>query len=164
MDKETALAEYAQIKSEQASRIDRRDYLLYAMLAATGAVFASAGNHRAYLLAIPLAAFILGWNYLKNDHMISAIGRYFREHPALGPDLGWERDHQGDSRRTSRALMQLAVDLAAFTGTGLAGLVGYWTSPSVSAMLIVVSAIEFLALAALAYQVWNYSGIGGDSQ
>ena len=42
---------------------------------------------------------MLGWTYLANDHMITAIGRYVREHPAL-PEMGWETDHPADPRRT----------------------------------------------------------------
>lgn len=157
----TALAEYKQIKTEQAGRIATRDNLLYVTLAGSGAIFAAAhGGTPAYLLAVPVLAFILGWTFVVNDAMISAIGTYFRSHPVLGPDLGWERDRPADARRRSRKWMQLARDLTAFPLLGYAALIAYWTSPGPSPLLLLASAIEAAALGVLAWQIVLYTETG----
>jgi hypothetical protein len=155
---DVALAEYAQIKAEQVARLGTRDNLIYAALVVIGGTVTVAhSGSRAWLLLIPAAVFVLGWTYLANDHMISAIGRYFREHPAL-PGLGWESEHPADNRRTSRKLMQLAVDLVTFCGSGLTALVIFWSSPGPEVLPLLASAVEAVALVVLAVQFIGYAG------
>ena len=77
------LAEYQQIKTEQVARIGFRDNLMYVTLVAIAGTLTitHSADSRGYLLLVPAVAFALGWTYLANDNMISAIGRYVREHP-----------------------------------------------------------------------------------
>lgn len=156
-----ALAEYQAIKGEQVARINTRDNLIYVTLVAiagTLTITHSAGS-RGYLLLVPAVAFVLGWTYLANDHMISAIGRYFREHPGL-PGLGWESDHPADKRRASRRVIQLAVDLTVFCGSALAALSAFWLAPDPqSPLLIAASVVEAAAVAVLACQFVAYAGL-----
>lgn len=153
-----ALAEYTAIKAEQTARIGWRDNLLYVTLVAVGSLLAvtHSAHSRGYLLLVPAVTVILGWNYLANDHMISAIGRYFREHPALS--MGWEADHPADKRRVSRKVGQLAVDLATFCGSGAVALTAFWAAPE-SALLLAASAVEVIAVGALAWQFTAYADI-----
>jgi hypothetical protein len=156
---DVALAEYAQIKAEQVARIGFRDNLIYATLITIGGTVGFAHSAaRTWLLLVPAAAFVLGWTYLANDHMITAIGRYFREHPTL-PGLGWETDHPADKRHASRKAMQLAVDLATFCGSGLAALVIFWSAPGTSVLPVIVSAAEAVAVAVLAAQFTAYADV-----
>ncbi|MBO0805861.1 MAG: hypothetical protein J2P25_22665 [Nocardiopsaceae bacterium] len=153
---EIALTEYKQIKAEQASRIGTRDNLLYATMVAIGAVIASSPAPARFLL-IPPVTFILGWTYLANDHMITAIGRYVRDHPSLTGML-WETEHSADKRRRSRKATQLAVDLATFCGSGLVALIVFWLAPGPQApLLLTASAIETLATGLLACQFVRYA-------
>jgi len=73
------LHEYEKCKVEQMVRISFRDNLVYATLAAYGAIvaFAAKDNHLA-LLVLPWVSIVLGWGYLVNDEKVSAIGRYIR--------------------------------------------------------------------------------------
>lgn len=158
--REVALAEYDKIKAEQANRIGTRDNLLYATLAGTGAVFAASQGHPAYLLGIPVLTFVLGWTFVANDHLITAIGSYFRDHPVIGSSLGWERDHTADPHRRSRMLMHLARDLTAFVLLGFAALITYWVTSATSVALALVSGIEAAALAVLAWQIVTYANPG----
>jgi hypothetical protein len=156
-----ALAEYQAVKAEQVARINTRDNLIYVTLVAIAATLTitHAAGSRGYLLLVPAVAFVLGWTYLANDHMISAIGRYFREHPRL-PGLGWETDHPADRRRGSRKAIQLAVDLAVFCGSGAVALAAFWLAPvPQSALLTLSSAVEAVATAVLAWQFAAYSGV-----
>jgi hypothetical protein len=156
---ELALAEYQQIKTEQVARINTRDNLLYVTLVAiAGTLTVSHSAHsRAYLLLVPAVAFVLGWTYLANDHMITAIGRYVRENPAL-PGMRWETDHPADTRRASRKVIQLAVDLATFCGSGVVALTAFWLAPaSQPPLLVAASAIEAAATGVLAWQFTAYS-------
>ena len=153
---EVTLAEYKQIKGEQDSRIKTRDNLLYAVIVATGAVLAGSHSPREWLL-VPVVAFILGWNYLVNDSMISFIGRYFREHPGL-PGLRWEHDHHTDRRMAERKLIQLFADLITFPGTGSGFLVAFWLEPGPQpVLLLAASAAEAAAMLLLAWQFILYS-------
>ena len=155
-----SLAEYQAIKAEQVARINTRDNLIYVTLVAIAGTLTitHSANSRGYLLLVPAVAFVLGWTYLANDHMISAIGRYFREHPGL-PGLGWETDHPADKRRGSRKVIQLAVDLTVFCGSGAAALAAFWLAPVPQpALLTAASAIEAVATAVLAWQFAAYSG------
>lgn len=155
-----ALAEYTQVKGEQVARIGFRDNLIYATLVAIAATLTAAhSGNRDYLLLVPAATFVLGWTYLANDAMISAIGRYFREHATL-PGLGWELSHPADRHRASRKATQLAVDLVTFCGSGAAALGGYWLSPGTAPLLLAASAAEALALGALGAQIIMYAREG----
>lgn len=156
---ELALAEYKQIKAEQVARINTRDNLMYVTLVAIAGALTISARSRGYLLLVPAVAFVLGWTYLANDHMISAIGRYVREHPAL-PGMRWETDHPADRRRRSRKRIQLAVDLGTFCGSGLAALVAFWLAPAPqSPLLVAASAIEAVAVGVLAWQFAAYASI-----
>jgi hypothetical protein len=156
-----ALAEYQAIKGEQVARIGFRDNLMYVTLVAIAGTLtiAHSANSRGYLLLVPAVAFVLGWTYLANDHMITAIGRYVRENPAL-PGMRWETDHPADRRRASRKTIQLAVDLAAFCGSAVAALTAFWLAPDPqSPLLIAASAVEAIAVGVLAWQFAAYAGI-----
>lgn len=156
---EAALAEYTAIKAEQVARISTRDNLIYVTLVAIAGTLTitHAASSRGYLLLVPAVTGLLGWTYLCNDHMISAIGRYFREHPALS--MGWEADHPADRRRASRKLIQLAVDLATFCGSAAAALVTFWLAPGPQPALLAASAAEALATGVLAWQFTAYADI-----
>ncbi|MGH3155127.1 MAG: hypothetical protein ACRDNF_00915 [Streptosporangiaceae bacterium] len=153
------LAEYQQLKAEQTARIGFRDNLMYVTLVAIAGTLTitHSAHSRAYLLLVPPVTCVLGWTYLANDHMISAIGRYIREHPAL-PGMRWETEHPADRRRRSRKVIQLAVDLAAFTGSALAALTAFWLTPG-PPLLILASAAEALATAVLAWQFTAYADL-----
>jgi hypothetical protein len=156
-----ALAEYQQIKTEQVARIGFRDNLVRNTLLAIGATLAITHSARSggYLLLVPAVTFVLGWTYLRNDYMITAIGAYFREHPDLSL-LGWETDHPADRRRTSRQMIQLGVDLAMFCGSALAALTAFWADPYPQPpLLIVASAAEAVVTVVLAWQFAAYAGL-----
>jgi hypothetical protein len=155
-----ALTEYQQIKTEQVARINTRDNLIYVTLVAIAGVLTitHSAHSRGYLLLVPAVAWVLGWTYLTNDHMITAIGRYVREHPALSA-MRWETDHPADRRQASRKTIQLAVDLATFCGSGLAALAGFWAAPaSQPPLLTLASAVEAVAVGVLAWQFTVYAG------
>lgn len=124
-------------------------------IAGTLTISHSSNNH-AFLLLVAPATFVLGWTYLANDNLITAIGRYVREHQAL--PMGWETDHPLDRRRTSRKTIQLFVDLATFCGSGLAALIAFWLAPdSHSGILVFASVIELIAVGVLAQQLIAYA-------
>lgn len=155
------LAEYQQIKSEQVARINTRDNLIYVTLVAiAGALTIShSAASRGYLLLVPAVAFVLGWTYLANDNMITSIGRYVREHPALSA-MGWETDHPADKRRASQKLIQLAVDLTVFCGSGTVALAAFWLSPAPQPVILTAaSVVEAAAVAVLAWQFTAYADI-----
>jgi hypothetical protein len=160
MADELALAEYKQIKTEQVARIGFRDNLLYVTLVAIAGTLTitHSAHSRGYLLLVPVVTFVLGWTYLVNDHMITAIGRYVREHPGL-PGMRWETDHPADKRRAVRKTIQLAVDLATFPGAGLAALTAFWLAAPQSPLLVAASAIEAIATGVLAWQFTAYASI-----
>jgi hypothetical protein len=168
------LAEYDKLKAEQTSRIGFRDNLIYAVLGATAAVGYAAFQYRVvqWVLLIPLACFVLGWTYPRNDQMITQLGRYVRD--TLAPQLtalsrhrdvlGWENEHPADRRRVQRKWIQLTVDLAAFclpsaavigllvrSGTTLGYHYGRWTWSMVG--------VAALATALLTWQFVVYSEI-----
>jgi hypothetical protein len=162
MADELALAEYEQIKSEQVARIGTRDNLIYVTLVAIAGTLTitHSAHSRGYLLLVPAVTFVLGWTYLANDHMITAIGRYVREHPAL-PGMRWETDHPADKRRRSRKSIQLAVDLVTFCGSGLAALTAFWLAPAPQPLLLVAAAAaEAIATGVLAWQFIAYAARG----
>jgi hypothetical protein len=167
------LAEYQSVKDEQRARIGFRDNLLYVTLAVVAAVIAAAAQAErpSMLLALPPVCVVLGWTYLVNDQKISAIGEYVRV--KLGPRLaelaqpgggfeafGWETAHRGDALRRSRKAAQLLVDLLAFCAVPLSALVLFWAEAESGALLVVLSVVEALAVAALAWQVVRYASAG----
>src|ERR1039457_3600144 len=159
---ELAAVEYQAIKAEQATRIGFRDNLIYVTLVAIAGTLtiAHSAHSRGYLLLVPAVAFVLGWTYLVNDHMITAIGRYVREHPAL-PGMAWETNHPADKRRVSRKTIQLAVDLATFCGSGLAALTAFWVAPAPQPpLLVIASAVEAIATGVLVWQFIAYAARG----
>ncbi len=162
------LAEYDRIKEEQKARIGFRDNLLYFTLAASTAVLAITvqSRHPQLLLALPVICLVLGWTYLVNDEKISAIGRYVRER--LGPRLtelsgardvvfGWEGYHRGDADRTTRKRLQTAVDLFTYVAFPIACVIAFWSSAAVHPQLLIVSIVETIALAMLAWQFLRYA-------
>jgi hypothetical protein len=156
---ELALAEYKQIKTEQVTRIGFRDNLMYVTLVAIAGTLTISAHSRGYLLLVPAVTGVLGWTYLVNDFMITAIGRYVREHPDL-PGMRWETDHPADKRRAVRKTIQLAVDLVTFCGSGLAALTAFWlASAPQSPLLVLASAIEVIATGVLAWQFIAYADI-----
>jgi len=164
------LAEYQSVKDEQKARIGFRDNLLYVTLAVVAAVIAATAQagRPSMLLALPPVCVVLGWTYLVNDEKISAIGRYVRDE--LGPRLtqlasggtdftafGWETAHRADARRTSRKLLQTAVDLTAFCAVPLAALVVFWADGKGGGLLVALSVLEAFAVAGLGAQVVVYA-------
>jgi hypothetical protein len=153
------LTEYENLKKEQISRIRYRDSLLYATLAAAAAVLAATLNTRgqlSVLLALPVAAVILGWTYLANDATVSALGRYIRTE--LAPQLttitgvsvfGWETAHRTHPGRRTRKALQLAVDLTTFSILPITTLVIFWAHGPRSVPLMAVSIAESMAVATL---------------
>ncbi|MEV6976620.1 hypothetical protein [Kitasatospora sp. NPDC093806] len=167
--------EYERIKDEQRARIGFRDNLLYATLASMAGVIAVAVQAGpGLLLLLPPTSLLLGWTYLVNDEKISAIGRYVRGElaPALGvlvgagetAVFGWETAHRSDPHRVSRKWLQLGVDLLTFCGAPLAAVVVYWSVAEVQVALGVLSAVELLAVAVLAWQIALYADLrrGGE--
>ncbi|UWE13577.1 hypothetical protein [Actinacidiphila bryophytorum] len=163
------LAEYAQIKDEQRSRIGFRDNLLYVTLAAVTAVttVAAQTEHPDLALALPLICVVLGWTYLVNDEKISSIGRYVRTQlePKLAAVTGsgttlfeWETFHRGDSRRWARKTIQTVVDLIAFLVVPFAALIAFWCYGRTSeTLLLVASGLEAAAVAGLGLQFLIYA-------
>lgn len=171
------LAEYEHLKKEQIVRIKYRDYLLYANLVAAAAVIAATvrdtSNYQhpqvSFLLLLPVVSVILGWNYVVNDEKVSAIGRYLRSEvvqrlSALAggvPVLGWEETHRGDSRRRSRKVIQLVIDILAFCGIPLAALGVFWSTGPVG-FLVVLSSVELVAVLGLVSQIIVYADFTSD--
>ncbi|WP_327674129.1 hypothetical protein [Kitasatospora sp. NBC_00458] len=164
------LAEYQSVKDEQKARIGFRDNLLYVTLAAVAGLVAVAAQtgRTPVLLALPPVCVVLGWTYLVNDEKISAIGRYVRtrlaprlgELAGAGADgavFGWEDAHRSDARHRMRKIVQCAVDLGAFCGVPLAALVGYWAGAEPRALLLALSVVEAVAVAALAVHFVVYA-------
>uniref|UniRef100_UPI003F499E54 hypothetical protein n=1 Tax=Sphaerisporangium sp. CA-236357 TaxID=3240030 RepID=UPI003F499E54 len=164
------LSEYERLKTEQLARIGVRDNLLYAELASIAGIAAAVASARilALLLLLPVATTVLGWTYLANDHMVTAIGRYLREdleprlaalidHP--GVLFGWERDHRDDRRRRSRKTLQLAVDLTAFTLPPLAALFIVAVTIPMSPLLAAGCLAELAMVATLGWQMVTYADL-----
>ena len=170
---EILLQEYERLKEEQIHRIGTRDNLVYANLLSLAGVVAATiqANSPHMLLLLPPVCVIFGWTYLVNDEKVSAIGRYMRD--VLGarlgrlagePVLGWEDFHRADSRRRSRKLGQLTVDLTTFAVPALVALVGFWTGGwsggRPTGWLLAAAVIELLAVAWLVYQILRYADFG----
>lgn len=169
---EIHLREYDKMKSEQAARIGFRDNLVYATLAAYGAIlaFAVKDNHLA-LLILPWVSVVLGWAYLVNDEKVSSIGRYVRAtlsgHIArLLPgthveDLfGWELAHRSDRRRRRRKIEQLVVDEVVFVVSGVAALIGFCIAvPHPHVGLLAIGLLEGLLLLVLGIEIIVYADL-----
>ncbi|MET7339127.1 hypothetical protein [Nonomuraea sp. NPDC005650] len=170
-------SEFDALKAEQRSRIQARDQFSHLMLTAVfGVATATAAVGRVELaLLMPLAALVLGWKYVHNDHMISEIGRYVRDR--LGPRLHglvddasdlpmfeWETERNGDRWRLSRKWLQLVVDLAAFCVPALGALVVVWAFGPHTPAVLAVSVLEAAALAVLAFQITRYAELGGGAR
>jgi hypothetical protein len=165
------LEEYKALKTEQVSRIGIRDNLIYAMILAVAAVAGGTplAGHAVPLL-LPPVGIVLGWTYLANDRMITAIGRYLRDE--LGarlaahtgePVFGWEHEAAGDTRRRQRKLIQLGIDVGVFALPGLAALVAFWCTGRATPLLVAVSVVEVLAAMAFVAQLALYADLRGRS-
>jgi hypothetical protein len=166
------LCEYETCKVEQMARIAFRDNLVYATLAAYGAIsaFAVKDNHLA-LLILPWVSIVLGWGYLVNDEKVSALGRYMRvdltDRIAALIKVGdpkdlfrWEIVHRSDPARFRRKVAQLAIDLITFVLSGFVAIAAFWlidpgarcllkSAALVEAFLLVLLGIEFFVYADL---------------
>jgi hypothetical protein len=154
------MAEYAALKAEQLARIGTRDNLLYATLAAVGAVLAAALTARqaACLLMVPPACVVLGWTYLANDAKISAIREYVRAvlAPRLdamggGPAFGWESAHLADPGYATRREVHLTVDLLAFAVSPAAAVIvclDAYSGPVVASAAVFLTGISEAAMTA----------------
>jgi hypothetical protein len=162
--------EYERIKEEQKTRIGFRDNLIYATLASMAAVVTAtlSAHDAAFLLLLPPVSVVLGWTYLVNDEKISSIGRYVRMElaprlmEATGeptPVFGWESAHRGDRYRISRKYSQLVVDLVTFCVPPVVVLAVFWTSSSVTAVLMVASIAELLFVGGLLVQIVLYADL-----
>jgi hypothetical protein len=168
------LAEYDKLKTEQSQRIGFRDNLLYVTLLVFGGVasfaVSNAANYYAFLV-LPWASLILGWTYLVNDEKISAIGRYIRltliekikeksGYSDLNSLFGWEIAHRSDPRRSRRKIEQLIIDEITFVLSGLVALIAFWISASnVSAVIYILSGIEFFLLLVLGWEIIVYADL-----
>jgi hypothetical protein len=165
--------EYERLKEEQAQRIATRDNLMYATLVSiAGVIFAmdQTGNPD-LLLLLPPGCVILGWTYLVNDEKISAIGRYIRTD--LGPRMatllgstepvyGWEVAHRSDSRRRTRKVAQLFVDLMTFCFPGLGAIITHYMVNGFHPLSVVVAAAVALVVLVLAQQITRNADLTRD--
>jgi hypothetical protein len=165
------LAEYEKCKVEQMARIAFRDNLVYATLAAYGAIvaFAAKDNHLA-LLVLPWASIVLGWGYLVNDQKVSAIGRYIRIDltSRISALVGtkpedlfrWEIAHRSDPRRFERKLVQLVIDLITFVFSGFAALGAFWVlDPGSQCLFKAIVVVEALLLLGLGIEILTYADL-----
>jgi chromate transport protein ChrA len=164
------LAEYEQLKTEQAQRIGHRDQLVYATLTAAGAAVIGAvqAHTTALLLALPPVCALLGWTHLANDDKVSAIGRYLRHDlaPRLAgvvgePVLGWETSHRDERHRARRKVLQLAANLLTFVLPGAAAIVAAAVHRPARWLLLTAGA-EVVLLAVLAWQVAAHADLTPD--
>ena len=170
------LAEYSQLKSEQAARIGFRDNLLYVTLGVFGAVVSFAVSNAANVyafLVIPWVCLILGWTYLMNDQKISALGEYIRHdlvervkdetgYANVEAIFGWEIDHRTDLRRRRRKVQQLVIDEITFVASGIVAILAFWftaSQPPVAVILLGVA--ELLLLLGLGYEMVAYADLAG---
>lgn len=162
--------EYAELKAEQRDRIGTRDHLLYlyiGAMVAVGAGVLSRGSTHLLLLQPPIAVF-LGWTYLMNDRMVTAIRRYLRTHtqPELTALSGatsrqllrWEEPGR-DRRFRGRKRIQLGVDLAAWAAAPAVALTLYAANGPGPWPLWLAAAAELAAVAVLACQIVVYAPV-----
>ncbi|MET9340721.1 hypothetical protein [Nonomuraea sp. NPDC003804] len=169
------LSEYDALKAEERQRIGARGQLLYATLTAVAGIstVTTTVGQLGLLLLLPLAATVLGWVYVTNDHKITAIGRYLRDR--LGPRLvgliddgssdidvfKWENYHREDPHRPSRKRLQRAVDLAAFCAPSLTALALLWLLGPHTPLVLIGSAAALAAVVVLATQIIRYADVAG---
>ncbi len=170
------LTEYERLKDEQKTRIGFRDNLIYATLASMAGVITavlSVKGHANLLLLLPPVSTVLGWTYLVNDEKVSAIGRYIRRvlgprlaelaaEPGNGAVFGWEIQHRADSRRISRKVGQVAVDLGTFCVPAVVAVLIFWVNGPLTPAFIGVSVAELVVVSGLAGQMIRYADLGRD--
>ena len=161
--REVLMSEYEMLKAEQKARIVVRDRLMYATFAALAAITATSlgAMQAALLLLLPPVCVVLGWTYLVNDELVSAIGTYLCDE--LGPALtrtlggvavlGWEAGHRRGNGRLLRKSLQLGVDLLMFVVPALVAIGGYWLTGPVIAGLAVASLAELAAVVVLGVRI-----------
>ena len=156
------LAEYGQLKDEQAQRIGHRDNLVYATLTAAAATIVGVvqTHAAALLLALAPVCVLLGWTYLANDRMVTAIGRYLRDDLAPRLEsfagtgvLGWEHEHCGDTRRRQHKCFQLAANLLTFVLPGAAASTAAVVAGHPAWLVVAGAIVAFALLAVLAWQL-----------
>lgn len=158
------LTEYKELKAEQRQRIATRDNLLYATLTAIGLVVAAslrANSPASLLLLLPPVATTLGWTFVRNDRMVTEIGRYMRDVltarlellSGAGGLLGWEREPRRRHRVSVRKASNLIVELGLFLGAPTAALAIYWQNGPWTPALLAASVIEGLLVAGLAVHI-----------
>jgi len=156
------LAEYAELKDEQRTRIKVRDNLPYVALALAGVAVTKAydgGPAALILLLLGPALVILGVVYLRNDNKISEIGTYIAvqlaerlsaQLPGSPAVFEWERAHREVPGRRANTIMQLAIDLSVFCVIPLVSLTVFWIIGPHQVWLIVLSAFSTIAVGLLA--------------
>lgn len=165
-------AEYAELKSEQRTRITTRDNLGYATWAGIGLVLAATrvtetGRSGLLWLALPVVVVVLGWTRVQNDLKISRIAQYIghelapRVSALTGtPTFGWEAAHNGPgSRRTLRMACQLVADLTLYTAAPTAALIAFWATTTTAWSWLAVSLLEALLVIGLATILTIHSGL-----
>ena len=157
--------EVKNLKDEQRDRIKQRDSLIYSVIVAVAAV---AGGTRLAGAGVPLllppVTLLLGWTYLINDQMVSAIGAHLRTQlaPRLAALAGtevllWENTRLIDRRYRQRKTIQLVMDLFAFVAPALVAVVWYWTHGPANPALLAVSVVEAAAALIGAWQITSYA-------
>lgn len=160
--------EYRALKAEQVARIHTRDNLIYATLAALGAVLwamLQTGNPD-LLLAVGPPTLVLGWTYLANDSKIDRIRWYIRRE--LGPTvealtspvdrptlelLGWESQRNVPGAGFRR-VGQFAVNVALFAGPSIAATAAWIWQAQRGDDAAWVGAVLFFEHAGAAAIVW----------
>lgn len=157
--------EYERLKDEQRQRIGFRDNLIYAnlvSLATVIAIVAGSGGKNYLLLLVPPVSILLGWTYLSNDIKVTSISRYIEKKLAVelelitgsrGDVFEWERFHRQHRYRRSWKVLQLAIDLLAFSLPALTALICYWMTEPLSIAFFTISLVEMIGLTALAAQI-----------
>lgn len=172
------LNEYTTLKEEQKTRIGFRDNLLYANLAAVGAVISftlSKPDNKYGLLVLPLVCLVLGWTYLVNDQKISAIGQYIRSELStkvshqlsatsipVADIFGWELFHTKNNPITHglRKFQQLLIDEITFVGSGILGLIIFHKYLAAETSIVTkIWWIELIFLILLGLQILIYAVI-----
>lgn len=149
------MTEYVELKDEQRDRMRRRDALVRETWLATLVVLGvvSGGANAALLLILPAVTLTLGWTYLRNDRMVTAIRRYIVAHIksrlTVGAEaLAWETTPQRRGRVLAKAV-QLLVDLTTFVAPAIAAPIAYLVLDGGPSYLA-VALFEILAAAGLA--------------
>lgn len=164
------VVEYQALKAEQCSRIGTRDNLIYATLAAYGAVLLGVGSRNAsilFLLLIPAIGVLMGWTHLINDDKISAIGDHIQENirPSLMAQLGgddlfaWEQAHRSRPGQRRRKRLQLGADTLAFVLPACMSILVYMLFADEALWIqLAVVVPEFAGLTTLATEIFRRLG------